>query len=399
MIRLVRDAYFLAVSLNHFAVDLLNSQLGILVVFLAPVLGLDNSDIGLIVLISTSVGSLTQPLFGWLADRYSARWLSGVSLLWIALWMSMAVSVNVQLAIPLLIVGCLGSAGFHAAGTERATERGSIIMLGRAATAASLFFLFGLSGHAFGPALGGVFIERMGIRGVLVLTIIALPVAVNSIYKLYWSGDDQRLDSNGRSETKTDSVSEYYRNRWIIVAFVVMVLLRTAPGMTSMTFLPKLFQDRGYAPGAYGVITSVYMGATAIGGLAGGLLADRWGRRRLILWSLLGAVLPMYYYPVVVGPSLYPIVFLAGSLNGASFSVVVVLAQSLLPTKRAFASGLTLGFMFASGSLGAYLFGLAADIHPLSRVMQTNGLLCLLAALLSLFLQRDSLPNTVKIIK
>ena len=78
MIRLVRDAYFLAVSLNHFAVDLLNSQLGILVVFLAPVLGLDNSDIGLIVLISTSVGSLTQPIFGWLADRYSARWLSGV---------------------------------------------------------------------------------------------------------------------------------------------------------------------------------------------------------------------------------------------------------------------------------------------------------------------------------
>ena len=216
---------------------------------------------------------------------------------------------------------------------------------------------------------------------------------------MYWSEDDQRLDSNGRSETKTDSVSEYYRNRWIIVAFVVMVLLRTAPGMTSMTFLPKLFQDRGYAPGAYGVITSVYMGATAIGGLAGGLLADRWGRRRLILWSLLAAVLPMYYYPVVVGPILYPIVFLAGSLNGASFSVVVVLAQSLLPNKRAFASGLTLGFMFASGSLGSYLFGLAADIHPLSRVMQTNGLLCLLAALLSLFLQRDPLPNTVKIIK
>ena len=71
MIRLIRDGYFLSVSLNHFAVDLLNSQLGILVVFLAPVLGLANSDIGLIVLVYTSVGSLTQPIFGWLADRYS----------------------------------------------------------------------------------------------------------------------------------------------------------------------------------------------------------------------------------------------------------------------------------------------------------------------------------------
>ena len=135
-----------------------------------------------------------------------------------------------------------------------------------------------------------------------------------------------------------------------------------------MTFLPKLFQDRGYAPGAYGAITSVYMGATAFGGLAGGVLADRWGRLRLILWSLLLAVLPMYYYPVVTGPIIYPIVFLAGGLNGASFSVVVVLAQSLLPSRRAFASGLTLGFMFASGSVGSYLFGLAADIYPLSHL-------------------------------
>jgi FSR family fosmidomycin resistance protein-like MFS transporter len=399
MIRLIRDSYFLAVSLNHFAVDLLNSQLGILVVFLAPVLELNNSDIGLIVLIYTSVGSLTQPIFGWLADRFSTRWLSGVSLLWIALWMSIAVSVDIQWSIPLLIVGCLGSAGFHAAGTERATNRGSTIMFGRAATAASLFFLFGLSGHAFGPAVGGIIIERMGIRGILVLTIIALPVAVNSIYRLYWSVDDQGLVPNDKNEKKSDNVPEYYRNRWIIVAFVVMVLLRTAPGMTSMTFLPKLFHDRGYAPGAYGIITSIYMGATAIGGLAGGLLADRWGRRRLIFWSLLAAVLPMYYYPVVTGPTIYPIVFLAGGLNGASFSVVVVLAQALLPSRRAFASGLTLGFMFASGSLGSYLFGLAADVYPLSRVMQLNGLLCLMAALLSLCLRQDTLTIKPKIIK
>ena len=150
------------------------------------------------------------------------------------------------------------------------------------------------------------------------------------------------MDSNETNETKSEKVAGFYKNRWIIGVFVVMILLRTAPGMTSMTFLPKLFQDRGYAPGAYGIITSVFMGATAIGGLAGGLLADRWGRLRLIFWSLLLAVLPMYYYPVISEPIIYPIVFLAGSLNGASFSVVVVLAQSLLPSRRAFASGLTL---------------------------------------------------------
>ena len=229
MIRLIRDSYFLAVSLNHFAVDLLNSQLGILVVFLAPVLELDNSDIGLIVLISTSVGSLTQPIFGWLADRFNTRWLSGVSF------------------IPLSIVGCLGSAGFHAAGTERATNRGSTIMFGRAATAASLFFLFGLSGHAFGPAVGGIIIEKMGIRGILVLTIITLPVAVNSIYRLYWSVDDQKLVPKDKSEKKSDSVPEYYRNRWRVVSRSMGSTTTHILVLTSCCFA-DVFLPCGYRP-------------------------------------------------------------------------------------------------------------------------------------------------------
>ena len=81
-------------------------------------------------------------------------------------------------------------------------------MLGRAATAASLFFLFGLSGHAIGPALGGFIIERVGIRGVLMLTVLALPVAFNSISRLFWSPDHQRLDSNATSVTNKENVFE-----------------------------------------------------------------------------------------------------------------------------------------------------------------------------------------------
>ena len=72
---LLRDGYFLALSLNHFAVDLLNSQRSILLVYLAPYLGLDNSDIGLVALGYDMLASLTQPLFGWLADRIEKRFV------------------------------------------------------------------------------------------------------------------------------------------------------------------------------------------------------------------------------------------------------------------------------------------------------------------------------------
>ena len=66
--RILRDAYFVAIALNHLAVDLLNSQKEILLVFVAPSLGLSNADIGLVVLIYAVVGSFSQPIFGLLAD-------------------------------------------------------------------------------------------------------------------------------------------------------------------------------------------------------------------------------------------------------------------------------------------------------------------------------------------
>ncbi len=335
------------------------------------------------------LASLTQPLFGWLADRYKIRWISGLSLLWMVLWLSVTVTVTGSWVIGTLIVAALGSAAFHAAGTERATTRGKRLLFGKAATAASLFFLFGQLGLAVGPAIGGALLERMGTIGVLVLTVVSVPLAINSIYRLYWRKSLAVADPNAIHGRKVESSNEYYKDVWVIIGFCVLVMFRTAPQVASMTFLPKLFYDRGYDPGAYGIVTTVFMGGTAIGGLIGGFMSDRWGRRRIIQLSLLAAVMPMYYYPVAQGLAVYILVFLAGFFNGGSHAVIVVIAQSLLPNRRALASGLTMGFMFASGALGSYLIGLAADYYSLVSAMQINGLLCLLAAGLSLILRRD----------
>ncbi len=391
--RLLKDAYFIAVALNHMAVDMLNSQKAILMVFLAPSLGLSNADIGLAALIISCFGSLTQPLFGLLADRFKTPWLSGGSLLWMAGWFAVAISTPGRWTILALIIGALGSAAFHSAGTERATTRGETLMAGRTASAASLFFLFGQVGLSVGPALGGVLMQELGARGVLVLTAVAVPVAMNSLYRLYWTARFARPESDSSTPEIADAPSGFRTGKWVLVAFALLVLFRTIPQLTSITFLPKLFQDRGYSPAAYGLIASFFMAGAALGGVAGGFLADRWGRRRAILWTLLAAAAPMHLYPVEGGLSLYPLVLLAGAFSGASHSVIVVLAQALLPRRRALASGLTLGFMFASGAFGSYIYGLAADVYPLAAVMQTNGVLCLLAALLSLTLRRDSAPG------
>ena len=70
--------------------------------------------------------------------------------------------------------------------------------------------------------------------------------------------------------------------------------------------------------------------------------------------------------------------------TGAATPVIVVLAQSLFPRWRALASGLTMGFMFASAALCAYFFGIAADAYSLEAVLRVNAAMCLVCALVSL---------------
>ena len=381
---LIKDSYFISIALNHLAVDLLNSQRSMLLVYLAPSLGIQNAGIGLISLIYAMVASLSQPIFGWIADRYNLPWLSGISLVWMIVWLSFSALGLGNYVIVTLIVAALGSAAFHASGTEKATSRSQMILLGKVATGASLFFLFGQVGLAFGPALGGVLIERYGSEGILFLTFCSLPIAVFCIYKLHIN-KVAFIEVQQTSSIKNENMAIEYGNKVLFIGiFALLVMFRTAPQVASMTFIPKLFFDRGYSPGAYGVVTTVFMGGTALGGLVGGYLSDIMGRWKVILWSLLASVLPMYYYPIMDGTMLYVLVFLSGLFNGGSHAVIVVIAQSLLPSRRALASGLIMGFMFASGALGSYAIGIAADYYSLVSAMQVNGLLCLLGSLIAL---------------
>ena len=389
--RVLRDGYFLGIGTNHLAVDMLNSQIAVLVVYLSPSLGLSNSDIGLVVLIYLGCGSLTQPVFGWLLDRYRIEWIVGAALLWLATWVSVAVTVSGMWGVVALATAALGSAAFHASGIERASMRGGIIMGGRAATAASIFMCFGMTGTTLGPMIGGRLLEDIGVRGILLITGLAIPVAINSLVQV----SRGKLERRGAEESfKVGQEKNDHNDRsqvgWVVVAIALAAILVSGPGMTSMTFLPKLLQDRNFSPSAYGMATSVFVGGAALGGLLGGILADRFGKIKIVFWTMLMAVAPMYYYPVVRGGGMYPLILLAGIFTGAAFPVIVVLAQSLFPKWRALASSLTLGLMWASAAMFAYVFGVAADSYSLEGVLRVNAAMCLACALVTLILMYGS---------
>jgi FSR family fosmidomycin resistance protein-like MFS transporter len=90
--------------------------------------------------------------------------------------------------------------------------------------------------------------------------------------------------------------------------------------------------------------------------------------------------------PLNSGWIAFPLAIAVGGLLGASHSITVVIAQALLPGRKALASGLTLGYIFGTGAVAAAVIGSMADVWGLATVIQAGTFVGLAAALLALFL-------------
>ena len=130
------------------------------------------------------------------------------------------------------------------------------------------------------------------------------------------------------------------------------------------------------------------MGGSAIGNLLGGYLGDKLGRRLVASVALFLAVIPIGLISIVGWTSwLYLLIPLAGAFTGATHSIIVVLAQRIIPSGMAMASGLILGFMFGAGSLGSMLSGFFADLWGFPVMFGITAGLVLLASIFSLSLK------------
>lgn len=380
--RLFVHPVFLVVIFSHFIVDTLNSQIGMALAWLSPRLNLTNSDIGLIATLYSLVGALAQPVFGWLSDRYGSGWSVAGGVLWMGFFFLLAVFAPGWWAVGWMVVGALGSALFHPAGTMRATQVGRVTLAGQGATAASVFFLFGQAGLSLGPGLGGMALDAFGLHGLLAPVSLALLIGAAGVWALRPLMHAPRVAPASADGARTPPA---------VGAFVLVLAvsgLRIWAQSATTTFVPKFFHDQQVEASVYGWLVALFMGGTAWGGVWGGSWADRHSPRAMIAVTLALSSVPFAVFPLLSLGMAFPVALVMGLLNGASHSVLVTLAQNALPNRAGLASGLILGASFAVGALGVYLSGMLADAWGLPLALQTNAALSLIAAGLSLRLRR-----------
>jgi FSR family fosmidomycin resistance protein-like MFS transporter len=381
---LLLEPSFAAAALAHLAVDLLNAQRPLLLVVLSVPLGLSNALIGVFSVIYTFSASLSQPLFGWVADRLGGRWLATGGVLWMAGMFGLAVIAPGYLSLVLLVLAALGSGAFHPAGTIEAAEVGRIRFSGRETTAASVFFLFGQAGYSFGPAIGGPIVDKWGPAGLLVFLPLVIPAGINAGIHFAPFQPAPVLDPAEKPPFAPSG------RQSLLVPFVLLAAFRSWSQTNIVTFLPKYYSDLGYSPSLFGLIAALFMGGSALGGVGGGWLADHYNKRAVVVWTLLLGVIPLALFPALGQTAwVYVLSPIAGALTGASNSIVIVEAQRMMPQRPGTASGLALGFMFAAGAVGTMFSGLQLDRVGFTPFFLTTAAITLAAAVMGLWLGKE----------
>ena len=378
---LLKNRYLLAATFGHFSVDMYSGMLPLILLALTQPLGLSYAQIGLVSMLYSLAGSVSQPFFGWLGDRRGARPMAVLGVAAIATTVGVMRFVDgYPTLIVLAIIAGTGSGAFHPQGATLAARAPSA----QRGTSASVFMLGGNTGFAFGPIFNTAIFAMTG--NYMPETLAALGLAQAAI--VFWAlaalpREDNRASASSAPTTATRAAIS------VISVLMLVMFLRSWVQSSVSTYVPQVFKAFGYSNADAGTVLFSILLPLAIGGLIGGTLSDKIGRRRVLIVStaLSGPLLWLMLF--ANGPSVYFAGALLGLATGASTPVTLVMAQSLVPRGLGLMSGIVLGFTFISGAVGVAITGVFADQIGLLQTMNLNAALPVIAAALAFLLPDD----------
>ncbi len=365
------------VTLGHFLNDSYGSFFTPILPLLIERLSLSLTAASGLASIPSITAAIFQPLYGMASDRIRGRLfiLLGPFLSVICMGL-IGVVPNAWLLGLLLLLAGLGSAAFHpqavaAAGTVSGTRKGLGI---------SVFTFGGSLGFAVGPL---VIIGAVRFWGLDRSYYVILPGLLCVLVMLV----SLHVPTGKTDRARTTSLVEAFQGaqRPMALLFAITVI-RECTRLAVATFLPIVLAMQGRSLLAGGIILSLFSLAGALGGMVGGVLSDTWGRKSVIAVS--GLLCVPLLYGVFHTDGLLALVCLtlaAGTLSGAN-SVIIALAQELVPTRAGTASSVVMGLGWGVAGILLIGFGSLAEVIGVPRALDIAITLPLLAFGLSLWL-------------
>ncbi len=366
-------------SAGHLFTDVGQGSIPALLPFLIVRDHLDYAGASALILAATISSSVIQPLFGHISDRRSLPWLIPIGPVLGGIGVGLVgIMPNYALTFAAVVLGGVGVAAFHPEGSRFA----NYVSGSRRSSGMSLFSVGGNLGFALGPALVTPLVLALGLPGTLLL------IVPTSLMGLVLARELPRLQTFRPDPAGMRAAREGSADDWRAFALLGAVIsLRSFVYFGFVTFIPLYYIHVLHAGRATGgaALTVMLVGGAA-GTLIGGRLADRFGRRAVLIGSMV--VLPPLIVGFLLSGSALAMVLagLIGAATIATFAVTIVMGQEYLPGRIGVASGVTIGLSIGLGGIGAPLLGVLADSHGLRAVFELLVIFPVLAIGLSLAL-------------
>jgi MFS transporter, FSR family, fosmidomycin resistance protein len=365
-----------ALSSGHMATDFAGGALPALLPFFRDKFSLSYTLSAVLVLGSTFASSIIQPLFGVWSDRRGAMWLlpAGAALAGIGIALA-ADAPSYPLVFGLVLVSGVGVAAFHPEGSKFA----AYVSGKKRASGMSYFNIGGNMGYALGPLVATALVLWLGLKGGLLLVIPGLAAAVVLLAQQSYLRGFIPERVVGRAHEGVD-------RPWAMANLLGVIAFRTTAWFGLLVFVPLWEVSLGHSKAAGGRLLALMLLSGGIGTLVLGPLADRYGRRLVLRWSI-AAMPPLILVFIVAGgvPGAVALA-LVGACTVGTFGVTIVLAQDYLPRQIGLASGLSVGFAIGLGGIAAVALGVIADSVSLEAALYVCALAPVPGILLALLL-------------
>lgn len=368
----------LGVALGHFLNDLMQSLIPAAYPLLKENLALSFTQIGLVTFVFQGTASVLQPLVGLYTDRRPLPFAmaagmasTGTGLVLLAHAASFA-----MVLLSVAFIG-LGSAIFHPEASRIARLAAGM----RPGFAQSVFQVGGNAGSALGPLAAAFIVLERGQVSIEWFAAVALAamLVLYAVGRWYRSAGATRA-ANRKARAAATAPAPHVVRRGMAILILLMVSKFVYSVSFSSYYTFYLIERFSLTKAQANLCLFIFLAAVAAGTIIGGPVGDRIGRRRVILWSILGILpltlalpwLPLYANVVVAA--------LAGLMLASAFPAMVVYAQDLMPRHTGMVAGLLFGLAFGIAAFGAALLGVLADqwgivaVYKICAVLPALGL-------------------------
>ncbi|MGJ1439244.1 MULTISPECIES: MFS transporter [Sphingobacterium] len=348
-----------AVSMVHLLNDMIQGVIPATYPLLKEEHHLSFSQVGMITMVYQIAASIFQPVVGSFTDKHPVPYsqIIGMSFSLLGMLLFSKAHSYEWILFSVFLVG-IGSSIFHPESSRVAYMASG----GRRSMAQSIFQIGGNAGTAMAPIIVAFLVLPRGQQAIAWMCLFTILGQFISYYIGSWY--KKKLQSSARSTKRTIRVPDLPNSR-IVVTVIILLLLIVSKYfyIASITNYFQFYTIKKF--GISEVEAQVYLFyfliAVAVGTLLGGAFGDRFGRKYVIWFSVLG-VAPFALALPYVGLTMTGIlIVIIGLILSSAFPAIIVYAQELLPKKLGMVSGLFYGFAFGMGGIGSAVLGWQAD--------------------------------------